>query len=226
MGDTERALIGRRTPSKGVPIFEIEPDDDLTPPPQVPSPDADISEVLREHAEALGRLWESRDLASNVKSLGQDVAQLLALQQQFLMPAVKTSLGRLDNIERSAAATGAKLDRFWDVEWPRALKTLEGYGALMGRIEKDVDRLERSVDAFMKRTDERHSALSDKLAETKADSDAEFAKLHAENKQQESRIRELEDFVLTVKSKVAIVSTLAGGGGAGLAWIASKLFGG
>lgn len=218
MGDIERAFAHSKTktPARGVPI-EMPADDDLTPPPQMPpsSEDVDIEAVLREHTEAIARVWESRDLRDSVVTIGKDVAQLTALTREFLLPVVKNVQGRIGNIEQASEANRGKQDRFWEHEWPTALKTLELIGGHMGRIEKDVDRVERTLDAFIKRSDAQVAQLM-----------AEIAELKSSDSDKSVRIRQLEDFVLTVKAKVGLVSALVGSGGAGAAMVIKYLVGG
>jgi chromosome segregation ATPase len=217
------AFAGRRSPARGVPIFESEPDDDLTPPPQ-PIPTEvegysveDQIRVLRasanEQAEAIERVWAARDLNDQVKGMSTDVTEMTALMREFLMPAVKQMLGRMDRLEQAHAADSARAARF-DNEWATAIRTIESIGQHVARVEKDVDRLERTVDTSIKRGDEQGAQVRQSLEELK-------------NKDgvQEVRIRALEDFVLTVKAKVAIVGTLMGGGGAGVVVAIQHFFG-
>jgi hypothetical protein len=236
-GDVERASQGARTktnPRFAIPEVEIDPE--MTPPP-APPPEfiASLSieeqvEVLRagaqEHAAAIARVWEARNLHENVVTLGKDVTELVALTRDFMMPAVKTLLGRVDVIERANVANSTRQDRFWSHEWPTALKTLENIGQHMGRIEKDVDRLERNVDEYIKRSDEQFAHARASMIELRADWEKRETQLKADIAQKETRIRALEDFVLTLKAKVAIVSALVGSGGAGVALLLKSVFGG
>lgn len=224
MSDADRAHARHKsaTPPRGVSI-PVEIDPEVTPPPQAPptlegySLSESVS-ILRaaavEQAEAIERVWGARDLNDQVVTIGQNVAEIGALLKEFVMPAVKNMMGRLEFIERSQEANRGKSDRFWEHEWPTAIKTLEAVGQHMGRIEKDVDRLERNLDAYMKRSDEQAAQVRASLFELKA-----------EDEKQEIRLRALEDFALTVKAKVALVSTLMGGGGAGIAWIVQHFLG-
>lgn len=225
MGDVERTFLGRTKTNPRIDTsIPVEIDPELTPPPGLPPEHLDQLSVedqltvlrsgAKEHAEAIGRVWDARNLNENVVGIGKDVAELGALMREFMMPAVKTLLGRVDSIERANSASAARQDRFWAHEWPSALKTLDTIGQHMGRMEKDVDRVERNLDAYIKRADEQRASDHAKLIELKAS-----------DERTEARIRVLEDFALTVKAKVAVVSALIGGGGAGLALVIKDLLG-
>ncbi len=182
----------------------------------------DIASVLREHSEAIEKVWASRNLNENVITIGKDVAALTAMMGQFVVPAVKNLQGRLEVIERANEANRGKQERFFENEWPAAMKTLESietHGARVekdiGRVEKDVQRVEHNLDTHIKRGDEQLHALN-----------AEITELKKSKSDAETRLRKLEDFELTVKSKVALVSALLGGGGAGIVLVVKQLLGG
>lgn len=207
-----------QTPNRGVPVAPSAEswDDDHTPPPQMPPSldGSDIEQVLRQHTEAIARVWDSRDLRENVTHIGKDVAELTALMRTFVAPAIKNMMGRIDRMENQYEGTRSKQERFFEYEWPAAMKALDTIGANLTRMEKDVDRIERSVEQYVKRGDEANASLRAQVAEMKA-----------EKEKSDLRIRALEDFALTVKSKVAIFGSLAGGGVGGAAWLVAKLLG-
>jgi hypothetical protein len=148
MDDTARALIHRsNTPARGGVVADFI-DEEVTPPPQTPpsGPDLDVEAVLSQHAEAIAKVWDARNLRDSVITIGKDLSAISELMRAFVVPAVKNMQGRLETIERANEANRGRQDRFFSHEWPMAMKTLETIGTNMGRIEKDVDRVEpRSV---------------------------------------------------------------------------------
>lgn len=225
-GDVERTFARHKTntPTGGVPVIMVEVDEELTPPPMPLPPEVAAMEVdeqlkllrasAQEQAHALARVWDSRDLNDNVVAIGQDVATLTALTREFMMPAVKSMQGRLDLLEQARHAEAGRQARFWEHEWPAAIKHLEAIAQHMGRIEKDVDRVERNLDGYIQRKDAHDANVR-----------ADLAELKDELVKKEARIRSLEDFALSIKSKVALVSAGVGGGGAGLMWLVHHFLG-
>lgn len=123
---------------------------------------------------------------------------------EFLMPAVKSILPRLDAIERAASYENGRLERFHEHDWPRAIESLEKIDKRIDGMERHVDRVDRSVEALSKRWDEATGSLSKRIDDvtTRVDN-------------QSLKIRHLEDFELSLKVKIAIVvavaSTIGGG---------------
>lgn len=203
-GDVERS---RRTPRGGVPIVEIDPD--VTPPPQQP-PSMDgmtieekvdqLHSTLATTVLGVERVWRDRNLTEQVQTLIKDNAALMESLREFVIPSVKNMMGRLGTTEQSTGEYRIRLDRFLEVEWPAVMKTLEGLSTYCARIEKDVDRVERTMDGFVKRFDEINVSTTRRIDELKSTDD-----------KQETRIRKLEDFQLSLKTKIALLSTLGGG---------------
>lgn len=146
------------------------------------------------------RVWRDRNLTEQVQTLIKDNAALMESLREFVIPSVKNMMGRLGTTEQSTGEYRIRLDRFLEVEWPAVMKTLEGLSTYCARIEKDVDRVERTMDGFVKRFDEINVSTTRRIDELKSTDD-----------KQETRIRKLEDFQLSLKTKIALLSTLGGG---------------
>lgn len=220
-GDGDRALKHRRmTPAKGVGTrIPVEIDPETTPPPSEP-PDifgtqdndqrfAEIKDYLSELQGGLARVWDSRHNQDRLEFVQKDLATLLASMNEFVIPAVKTTLSRLTNLEQASIDKGKIENTFYGYEWPAFKKTIELIGQNVDRVQKDVDRVERGFETFTKQY-EGHRTASEAVIRELKDKDA----------QQETRLRKLEDFTLEWKVKVMMISTGFSGLVAVLVWLA------
>jgi hypothetical protein len=134
-----------------------------------------------------------------------------ALLREFMMPAVKNLQMRIDHIEQGVSFTKSRMEIFFDRDWPTITRAVESLTNNSGRIEKDVDRLERAVNEWLKRLDDVSLTTEKRLGELKMRDDL-----------QEVRLRALEDFALTLKVKVAMISVGISGVVAVVVWVLNK----
>ncbi len=238
MSDDQRATIGkhhRNTPAGGVVAVMVDRgmvmiDEEVTPPPrEPPTPDelggmptedqiSALRDVVEDQARGLERIWEARHMKQRVdhifgmtNAVGQDVAKLVQLMNEFVMPAVKTMMGRLEIVERSLIKLEARVSVFMDKELPDMVRTIDSLDTQMRRVEKDVDRLERDVNAFMKRAEEATAGIRTDINTIKNDQLTHSV-----------RLRNLEDWKLRVSTQVALIATAVGTAVAGIAWLINK----
>ena len=160
----------------GVPV-EIDPE--LTPPPtsvdaidkmndSIPPP---ISEQLRRLASGLEQVWDARNdgarfdrIESHHGSVSKDLAEIGALLREFIMPAIKASQGRIDQLLQHHEANRIRVEMFYDREWPAAVKSLEGMTERLGRVERGLERSEMEMRGMGDRLNAAHGTLSDRVA--------------------------------------------------------------
>lgn len=206
----ERDRTGKRPPHvSGVPVAL---DDDVTPPPSAPPVEshAPLEEQVPElrasvaHLSAgLERVWDSRNATGEIArmqialdALVKNSAQSDALLREFLMPATKQILTRLDAVERAVNTESGRQGRFFEHDWPRVMAGIDKLDRRTDIIERQLDRQERNADAAQKRAEEKHDSLLERVERLEKSRDI-----------QASRTRSLEDFNLTLKAKVAIISS-------------------
>lgn len=162
MSDDARALSGaqrRRTPPGGWPVHV---DEETTPPPQEPPIGAsldDLRATVAEIARGMERVWPARDngdqlsrLDAKLDRLHVDAAETGALLREFLMPAIKATMGNVDLLLQHHEANKVRQAQFYDREWPAASKKIDDLGDRISRLERSVDR-----------GIEQHEALSDRV---------------------------------------------------------------
>ncbi len=226
MGDAERAVIGRqrRTPAYGIPV-EIDPEQ--TPPPATPPTASDapaevqlaeLRTVAAQQSEAITRLWDSRNAGGQIArmqaaldALVKDSAQSNALLREFIMPATKQTLARLDALERAVNTEGGRQERFFEHDWPRVMNGIEKLDRRTDLIERQLDRQDRNAEAATKRADDKYANAMERI--------------EAIEKREgitANRVRRLEDFNLSLRAKVAIVSAGLSGLVAVAVWAAER----
>jgi hypothetical protein len=160
----------------GVPV-EIDPE--LTPPPtsvdaidkmhdSIPPP---ISEQLRRLAAGLEQVWDARNdgarfdrIETHQGHVAKDLAEIGALLREFIMPAIKASQQRIDQLLQHHEANRIRVEMFYDREWPAAVKSLEGMTERLGRVERGLERSEMEMRGMGDRLNAAHGTLSDRVA--------------------------------------------------------------
>jgi len=216
--DAKRALSHRFTSAKE-PRIPVEIDAEETPPPSQPPVVSQIDDTETRFAKIddyfaemhfkMERVWDSRHNNEKISALQQDVGKLLTSYNDFMMPAVKTMMGRLNAVETSLQEKAKIENTFYSFEWPQFKKTIEQIGSNVDRVQKDVDRVERGFENFLKQYDGHRT-----------NNEERFKDLKSKDDQQEGRLRKLEDFTLEWKVKVAMISVMFSGLVAALAYIA------
>jgi len=198
----------------------VEIDPEMTPPPMMPpemdgaSPEDQIRvlrTVMAEHATGMEKLWDNRHNKDNIQTIQMDLAQLNTSFQEFMVPSVKGLLNRVSNLELTLQSRYSKEVIFYDHEWPQFKRTIENLTQSTDRVQKDVDRIERGMDKYQ----------SDYAGHVNI-SNQRYDELKMKDGHQEVRLRQLEDFTLAWKVKVAMISTLFSGGIAAIVWILNK----
>lgn len=231
MGDAERAAIGkqrRQTPAYGT---RVEVDDETTQPPSAPpAPQLEslsveervtvLHETVQQMSLGMQRIWPARNVegqlhnvAGALDALTKESTQASALLREFVMPGLKQVMARLDGIERTVSSESGRQQRFYEHDWPRLVDSTEKIDRRMDIVERQLDRVERANDQADKRFEDTNKTLRAKIEE-------QDRKLE----QGSARIRHLEDTLLAIKAKVAVVSVLVGGGSAGGVGLVYKLF--
>jgi hypothetical protein len=176
-------------------------DPDLTPPP-IALPDLEgltseeqveaLKECLDSQHGSIVRLWGLRKVDDQIETLVRQSTEMSTLMREFMMPAVKDLMGRMDGMEQANVASTTKWTHFWDNEWPHLTNAVNQISSHFSRIEKDVDRIERQVDEFVRRFDDVRTTTNRRLDELKS-----------RNEQLELRIRKVEDFKTSMTAKIA-----------------------
>lgn len=167
MGDEERATIGqhrRRSSPFGYPVQPVDPE--ATPPPMVmplphneriPEPIAEqlglLSDGLGTVTEALGKIWDARKdsgrinrLEGKIDSLAQDTVEHSTKLDEFVMPALKGQMARVDALLTFQEVSSSRLRTFFDNEWPRLEKTVESIEKALNDLLERIGRVERSQE--------------------------------------------------------------------------------
>lgn len=184
MGDAARALAGRdrRTP---VPV-EIDPE--VTPPPQAP-PAASLEDLSR----VVGQLvdWvkpmaplrhEGDRLDGKLDRILVEQAENGALLREFIMPALKSTMGSVDLLLSHYEANKIRHAHFYDREWPAASKKIDDLGERMGRLERAVERGTEQHESLEEHVDEvrrRSHANSERLKAIETNAAVEAKVQHA-----------------------------------------------
>jgi hypothetical protein len=159
MSDADRALAHRRTPPRGVEI-----DDEVTPPPQEPPRAASIEDLAAVVAELTRWVQPMAPLRHDVGQLGRvdhkldtllaTVAQQGVVQETFIMPALKSTMGSVDLLLSHYEANKIRQAHFYDREWPAAAKKIDDLGERIGRVERAVEKASDRQEASDERVAE------------------------------------------------------------------------
>jgi len=160
MGDTERALGGRRRRSHpfGVPTVEIDPE--LTPPPQeppspsslagydsIPPPIARqldmLSEGLGNVTTAIGKVWDARKdgerldrVDSKLATLAEAATKHQTMLNDFVMPAIKDGMRSMDEVAN---------------QMPMLISGLESVTAMVSTVDNRLRQLEVEIRLIVER---------------------------------------------------------------------------
>lgn len=163
----KRALWGRGRTEPGAQAVPVEVDPELTPPPAAPPQPADFERMsqaeqlraLRSHAEtnqtALAAVWPARHVAdelANVKRAVDGYSRQVDRHQQslgdFVLPAIRTQMGRVTALEQQQTESIARLRVFFDTEWPRHTELMERISGSLKDITERIGRIEARQDKF------------------------------------------------------------------------------
>lgn len=160
MSDADRALGGRRTPPRGWPVVH---DEETTPPPQEPPSSASLDELratvadLARWVQPMAGMRDGDQLSrldAKLDRLHVDAAETGALLREFLMPAIKATMGNVDLLLQHHEANKVRQAQFYDREWPAAAKKIDDLGDRISRLERAVDRGTEQHEALADRVDD------------------------------------------------------------------------
>lgn len=136
--------------------------DDTTPPP--------LKSQLRMLASGLEQVWSARHDAGRLDRIetqqghiGKDLSEVSALLREFLMPAMKASMARIDLLLQHHEANRVRVELFYDREWPAAVKSIEGMTERLGRVERNLERYEIDMKGMGERFNTAHGALAQRM---------------------------------------------------------------
>lgn len=224
-GDTERANAGKRsrTPPRGlrVPRGEFDDEEPTPLPVMVTEPDEgwDLSDQVsalrvdvRNQAAVSERLWNERNNSEHIKRLDNrtetmvgDLAKLIATVNEFLVPGLKSVMGRLESAELHRTKLQPRLDTFYAHEWPELVKTVTGLDDRLRRLENGQERQERAL-----------LAQDDRLLQTAGGLSKRIDILNSESTVRDVKIRALEDWRLATTAKVVAIASAVSAAVAGI----------
>jgi len=164
MGDDDRALVGRE---RRVPVH-IDPE--ATPPPQEPpKPEtiegydsipppikaqlAMLRDSVSETTAAIERVWGVRDVGPQIEKLEAEVAgyrrdiiESSAQLREFVMPAIKSLMARVETVTSTVERDRGRTGQFWDHDWPRIMAGIEKLDKRLDDLADRITRLEHSSD--------------------------------------------------------------------------------
>ena len=235
MGDDERVAIGkvhRKTPPRGYPLH-VDPE--LTPPPsEPPRPESldgydriepEVRDQLRLLADglgdvtaAIGKVWNSRNDSARIERLEAKIdgfskmtTQHAAQLDEFVMPAVKSLMGRVDLLLSGQERRNSQLEQFFEKELPRVERLLDGLAQSLKDLIERLGRLETSKE---KLTDNVGSlALRLNAAETR-DASLEHRIAALELRNRDSDTGDKREVAITKRQQRLFLAAVAAGSSA------------
>lgn len=147
-------------------------DPELTPPPQEPPRPESLAGYdtlpppVREQftlmadeiatlANAVGKVWDARNVAPQLERLEtkvdgyvHDVVEAQTKLREFVDPAIKSMMARVDLVASYHERNAGKTEQFWTGDWPRMVTALEKLDHRFDEFADRFSRLERSVESL------------------------------------------------------------------------------
>lgn len=167
MGDDDRAEIGRD--HRRAPVH-IDPE--MTPPPQEPPRPESLAgyetlppalktqlgmmaDELGTLTSAIGQVWDARNVAPQLAAIEakvdgyvRDAIASSATLREFVLPAIKAQMAKLDLISSQHSQNYGRSEQFFDQDWPRMITTLEKLDKRFDDFAERINQLGRSIDTL------------------------------------------------------------------------------